>query len=238
MFLASFRHLIEIEALNHENQVNQETIQSEMKRISDLEQRRHKSLLSIEEKKILEKKLKVPEILQLIEDKQIRLGKLDHQLSLAVTQKEQFAFECQIQILKVEIETLENDYFEKLEESEHLLQEIRDLKSFFEGSEKTLIEIKNEVEKNTTNEKSIIQNRQMRIDSLLDQCHLSVKKIFQELKLTFKEKSPVSYLIDKKCSACHVQLDSITKNSLEEGRSIECCPTCSRLLIPETAKIY
>ncbi len=238
MFLESFRHLIEIEALNRDNQVNQQNILSEKKRISDLVERRSKALLSIEEEKLREKNLKVPEILHQIEDKQLRLSKLEGQLSLSVTQKEQLAFENQISVLKNEITVLEENYFEKLDESEHILEAIREWKKFHQGSEKTLIEIKNEVDQAVLEEESIIHNRQIRIDSLLDACHVSVKKLYLELENKFKPKSPVSYLIDKKCSGCHMQLDSQMRSALDEGRSVEFCPTCSRLLIPETAKNY
>jgi predicted nucleic acid-binding Zn-ribbon protein len=62
--------------------------------------------------------------------------------------------------------------------------------------------------------------------------------MYREVELKFKNKSPVSFLIDKKCSECHMLADSMLKTSLEEGRSLEFCPSCGRMLIPETAKIY
>lgn len=238
MFLESFRHLIEIEALKRDNQVNQQRIDSENKRISDIEERRKKSLYSIEELKIEEKNLKVSETLNQIEDKQLRLAKLEGQLALAATQKEQSAFENQISILKNEIAELENLYFEKLDKSEKHLFEIDSLQTFYQGSESTLQDIKHEVASQVSKEELIIQNRQVRIDALLDMCHLSVKNLYLELQPKFHPKSPVSYLLDKKCSGCHMQLDSQMRSSLEEGRSLELCPTCSRLIIPETAKIY
>ncbi|NOT78990.1 MAG: hypothetical protein HOP07_08295 [Bacteriovoracaceae bacterium] len=238
MFLESFRHLIEIEALKRDNQVNQQRINSENKRISDIEERRKKSLASIEELKIEEKNLKVTETLNQIEDKQIRLTKLEGQLALSATQKEQNAFENQISILKDEIKDLENHYFEKLDQSERHLLEIDSLQTFYQGSDSTLKDIKAEVAALVSKEELIIQNRQVRIDALLDMCQISVKKLYLELQPKFYPKSPISYLLDKKCSGCHMLLDSQMRSSLEEGRSLELCPTCSRLIIPETAKIY
>lgn len=238
MFLESFRHLIEIEALKRDNQVNQQRISSENRRISDIEERRKKALDSIEELKIEEKNLKVSETLNQIEDKQIRLAKLEGQLALSATQKEQSAFENQISILKNDITELENLYFEKLDQSERHLIEIDSLQIFYQGSGPTLKDIKVEVATLVSKEELIIQNRQVRIDALLDICQISVKKLYLELQPKFHPKSPISYLIDKKCSGCHMQLDSQMRSSLEEGRSLELCPTCSRLIIPETAKIY
>jgi predicted CXXCH cytochrome family protein len=62
--------------------------------------------------------------------------------------------------------------------------------------------------------------------------------MYLQTEIRFKNKSPVSFLINKKCSECHMQADSMLKSALEEGRSLEFCPSCGRLLIPETAKIY
>jgi hypothetical protein len=93
MFLDSFRHLIEIEALKKENLTNFSRIASENKRISDLEERRKKTLVLNENLDLEEKSLKLTESQNQIEDLQLRFTKLNAQLSLAVTEKEQIAFE-------------------------------------------------------------------------------------------------------------------------------------------------
>jgi predicted nucleic acid-binding Zn-ribbon protein len=238
MFLESFRHLIEIEALKKENLQNSLQIASENKRISDLEERRKKTLLTNESLAQEEKALKLSESQNKIEDLQIRLKKLNSQLSLAVTEKEQVAFESQIKLVKDEVEKLEAVYFENLEASENLLNQIQENLEFMQGSLKTLADIKVEVQTSVAQEEVIIQNRTKRINSLLELCHPTFKSLYLDLDKKFRPKSiPVSFLIDKKCTACHVTVDSILKQSLEEGRSLETCPNCSRLLIPETARI-
>jgi predicted nucleic acid-binding Zn-ribbon protein len=238
MFLESFRHLIEIEALKKQNLHNSLQIASENKRISDLDERRKKTLLQNIDLAQEEKSLKLSESQNKIEDLQIRFKKLNTQLSMAVTEKEQIAFEAQIKIVKNEIEILESAYFEHLELSEKLLGQIKENLDFMQGSDKTLDEIKKEVHENVSKEELIIQNRNKRIDSLIDLCHPSFKSLYLDLDKKFRPKSlPVSFLIDKKCTACHVVVDSVLKQSLEEGRTLETCPNCSRLLIPETARI-
>jgi predicted nucleic acid-binding Zn-ribbon protein len=212
MFLPSFRHLIEIEAL--------------------------KTLSQIEQMKFDEKSLNLPSLLETLSVQETRLKKLNVQLSLAVTEKEQVAFENQIKLIKIEIEKSETEYFSNLETSESLLSEIEDKNTFLKGSLETLEEIRSDADQNISIEQKAIDNRDLRINSLMDLIHPSLKSIYLELQKSFKTKNAVSYLIDKKCSECHMQADSILKNSLEEGRSIEMCPSCGRLLIPETAKIY
>lgn len=238
MFLDSFRHLIEIEALKKENQQNSLRISSENKRISDLEERRKKTLVLNENLALEEKSLKLTESQNQIEDLQLRLSKLTSQLSLAVTEKEQIAFENQIKLVKAEVENLEMQYFEKLEKSEELLALIQENNEFMKGSINTLEEIKKEVKENIAKEEVIIENRKKRIDSLMDLCHPSLKSLYLDLEKRFAPKAAVSFLIDRKCTACHMQVDSVLAHSLDEGRSLETCPSCSRLLIPDTARIY
>ena len=238
MFLESFRHLIEIEALKRENQQNLERIASENKRISDLEERRNKTLHLNENLRTEEKNLKLKEAESQIEDWQARLTKLNSQLGMAVTEKEQIAFENQIAILKKDIDSHEVIYFEKLEQSEAIHIQIKDNEEFMKGSLLSLEEIKKEVALNVEKEKVIIENRNKRIVSLTDLCHPSLKSLYLEIEKKFSPKRPVSFLIDKKCTGCHMLMDSMLKSSLDEGRSIETCPHCGRLLIPETARVY
>lgn len=238
MFLESFRHLIEIEALKKENLQNSLRISSENKRISDLEERRKKTLVLNENLTLEEKNLKLTESQNKIEDLQVRFSKLTSQLSLAVTEKEQIAFENQIKLVKDEVEKLEMQYFENLEKSEELLALIQENNEFMKGSVNTLLEIKNEVKENIAKEEGIIENRKKRIDSLTDLCHPSLKTLYLDLEKRFAPKAAVSFLIDRKCTACHMQVDSVLAHSLDEGRSLETCPSCSRLLIPDTARIY
>jgi predicted nucleic acid-binding Zn-ribbon protein len=238
MFLPSFRHLIEIEALKKQNLQNLLQISSENKRISDLVERRSKTQSQIEQLQIDVKNLKLPETQQQIDVLQVRFTKLNSQLALAVTEKEQVAFEGQIKLVKAEIDSLEELYFNHLELSENIQIEIKNNNEFLVGSLDSLALIKSESEKNILVEQTAIDNRNLRITSLVDLLHPSLKDLYLVSEKKFAPKRPVSYLIDKKCSECHMMTDSILKNSLEEGRSIENCPSCGRLLIPETAKIY
>lgn len=239
MFLPSFRHLIEIEALKKQNHLNLLQISSENKRISDLVELRSKTAAQIDHLYLEDKNLKLFETQQQIEALQARLSKLNSQLSLAVTEKEQLAFENQILLAKNEIDLLENSYFSHLEKSETLMSEIENNKEFLKGSLTSLEIIQHEVNQNIEDEKKIIENRNHRISALLEMLQPSLKNLYLELDKKFSfPKRPVSFLLDKKCSECHMQVDSVLKNSLDEGRSLEICPSCDRLLIPETAKIY
>ncbi|MBC7540241.1 MAG: hypothetical protein H7281_15560 [Bacteriovorax sp.] len=224
--------------MKKQNQQNLVQISSENKRISDLEERRTKTRLQIDNLKLEEKNLKLTETQQQIDVSQARFKKLNSQLALAITEKEQIAFENQLKLVKNEMENLETLYFSNLEKSEAIQNEIENSNEFLVGSLASLEIIKTEAVINISTENKIIENRNLRVQSLTELLQPSLKSLYLETEKKFKPKRPVSYLIDKKCSECHMLADSMLKNSLEEGRSIEFCPSCSRLLIPETAKIY
>ena len=238
MFKDSFRHLIEIEALKKENQLNLSRITSENKRISDVEERRKKTFVKNENLVMQEKELKLTVSQSKIEDLQLRLSKLTSQLALSVTEKEQNAFENQIKLITEEIAILEIQYFEALEKSEEYLATIQENNEFMIGSLATLEDIKKEVLINIQKEEDFITNRNKRIQSLMEQCHPSLASLYLDLEKRLAPKSAVSFLVAKKCTACHMLVDAVLSQSLDEGRSIETCPSCSRLLIPDSSRLY
>lgn len=238
MFLESFRHIIEMEALKKQNQENLRKISSENKRISDLVERRKKSENSIDNLKKEEQELKLSSTQRVVEDLTIRQKKLQSQLSLAVTEKEQQAFEKQIELVTKEIETEEASYFEKLERSENITSEIEELKEFLQGSSETLQTISEEVKIEIEKEEKIIQGRLLRFNALKEQLHPTARSLYDQCEKQTKLIPPVSFMIDRKCSECHMMLDYTLKSTLENGTSVETCPHCGRFLVPDSAKIY
>lgn len=238
MFLPSFRHLIEIEALKVQNENDSQKIANENKRISDLlaqREKREKDLKFLDEEnrnlKLTEKQLEIESLEQ-------KINRMKSQMDLVTSEKEQHALESQLSLLQSEKNQKEEIYFNNLERQESIDEEKKEARQFLEGSLATLEEIKKDVEVEVKKYQDIVNGRLLRVQSLDELCDKSLLNFYLELEKKFKPKRPVAYLIDKKCSQCHMQVDSILKASLEEGRSFETCPTCGRLLIPETAKIY
>lgn len=239
MYLESYRHLIEIDALKRANESNLLNVHSEKKRISVLELKKLQFLEEIESIKIEISSLRLSELEREINDLQKSLSRQLDQLNLVTTQKEQITLEQQIAELKNKLNSQEETYFEKLELSESLEEKIKNHQTFLIGSVETIRDIQAEVDLTLAKEEKIILDRQGRINALFEQMDASLKSLYLEVEKRFlPPKKPVSYLLTKKCSECHMQVDTTLRASLEEGRSIELCPHCSRLLIPETAKIY
>lgn len=238
MFMESFRNLIEILALKKENLKNISAIASEDKRISDLEERREKIAAHNEDLKIEEKNLNLEFLQKKIEDLALKLNKLKTQMTMAQTLQEENAFKNQISSLENEIQKSEEIYFKNLERSDAIWELIKENDLFYSGSKRTLVEIKEEAILNKKKEHLILAQRNERINSLFSFCHPQLTNLYFQLEKNPSLKTPVSYLVDKRCSACFVTVDSILESSLNQGRSLETCPSCGRLLIPESAKIY
>ncbi len=238
MFLASFRHLIEIEALKTQNQNDEATISNENKRISDLGALREKKSQQI---KLLEEEnrnLHLSNKQLTIESLQQKCQKMKSQMDLVTSEKEQHALENQLKTVQAELDSLEEIYFTSLERTEAIEEEIKENKVFLEGSEKTLSEIEKDVSLEIKKIQLVIEGRNVRVHSLEEQLDIALRSFYYDLEKKFKPKRPVAYLIEKKCSFCHMMVDSQFKAAVEEGRAFETCPNCGRLLIPETAKIY
>lgn len=238
MYLESFRHLIEIDALKRANETNLLNIQSEKNRISALDSKRILFAQEIEASKAAITAIGLSALEREVEILQQSLSRQMEQLNLVTTQKEQSSLELQIAELKDKLQTHEESYFLKLSHSEELEEKIKNHENFLSGSLLTINEIQSEVDQHVAREEKIISDRQSRIEALYLQMHPSLKSLYLELEKNFKGKKPVGFLLQKKCSECHMQVDTLMRASLEEGKSIEFCPNCNRLLIPETAKIY
>ena len=233
MYLESYRHLIEIESLKTKIREYNASIASELKRITDLDTQRSRLQARIEELLKEEHELHLKNLELTISTEEQTLAHLTAQLDHVKNERELAATTHQIETVKKSLALNEEKYFTALEQTEKIHSEIQDAKAFIEGSTATREEIKKDVEaaKKEAEEKIFYLNA--RIASLLEQCHKSARDMYIS-----SEKSGVAFIMDRTCSKCHMQVSSILKSSVEEGRSLECCPSCGRFLIPETAKIY
>ena len=233
MYLDSFRHLIEIESLKTKIREYNASIASELKRIADLDAQRRRLQTQIDELSQEEHSLQIKNLELTISSEEQTLTHLTAQLDHVKNERELAATTHQIETVKLSLGTHEEKYFTSLERSEKIHTEIQDAKSFIQGSIATREEIQKDVEAATKESEEKIFYLNARITSLLEQCHKSARDLYLS-----SEKAGVAFIHERACSKCHMQVSSILKSTVEEGRALECCPSCGRFLIPETAKIY
>jgi predicted nucleic acid-binding Zn-ribbon protein len=206
---------------------------SEVKRITDLDTQQNKLQARIIELQNEEHALHIKNLELTISSEEQSLTHLTLQLDNVKNDKELTATNHQLQTVKASLALNEEKFFLALDRIDKIHEEIKDSKQFLQGSVTTREEISKDVELASADAKEKIFYLNARITSLLEQCNKSARDLYLS-----SEKTGVAFILEKTCSKCHMQVSSVLKSSIEEGRSLECCPSCGRFLIPETAKIY
>lgn len=238
MFINTFRNFIEIEGLKSRILKHIAIIAGENKRILDLTSKRSSIQAEIIEfeQNIHDAKLKELELE--IKSLETNLKKFQAQMDMVKNGKELDLLTSEIKHSQLALDSLEVQYFEKSDLIDSLKIKIQEHKQFLHGSNETLNDIQKEVNLEIiTNEKEI-SNYQLRIDSILELESPSNKNLYLDMSKKFKTTSPCSFIINKNCSVCRINVDSSTANSVESARSIEVCPNCGRILLPKDLNIY
>lgn len=238
MIIETFRNFIEIEGLNKKIAQHIAEIASQEKRIKDAEGKKLSAMMNIDQNNLRIKELKLKELELTVSGLEKKLAHYQEQMSLVKNQKELDSLTHEINSTKSQLTIEETDFFNKIDLVTTLENEILDLNNFVKGINESIDEIKKEVEIEISKNKKEIDNFQLRINSLLDQLNPSDKKMYQELAVKFKSTSPTAFIIGKNCSLCRINIDAQTINLVDHAKSLEICPNCNRLLLPNNLNLY
>ena len=238
MIIETFRNFIEIEGLNKKIAQHIAEIASQEKRLVDAESKRQSSLAQINQKNELIHSLKLKELELSVSALEKKLNHYQEQINLVKTQKELDSLTHEINLTKSQLSAAEGDFFSKIDQVALLEKEILDLKNFTSGIEVTILEIKMEVESEISKQQKEINNYQLRIDSLLDQLNPADKKLYLENAKKFKTSTPSAFINGKNCSVCRINIDAQTINMVDHAKSLELCPNCGRILLPNNLNLY
>lgn len=238
MIIETFRNFIEIESLNKKIAQHIAEIASQEKRLIDAEGKKESALLQINEKNELIHSLKLKEIELAVSTLEKKLGQYQEQMNLVKTQKELDSLTHEINSTKAKLTEAESDFFSKIDQASLLETSIKDLKNFCTGIDSSIAEIKNEVEQEIFHHQKEIKNYQNRVESLLDQQNPVDKKMYLELSKKFKSSTPTAFINGKNCSVCRINIDAQTINLVDHAKSLELCPNCGRILLPNNLNLY
>ena len=227
--------LIEIQSLLKHISVHKKNISEHQSRTESIKVQRQRN-----SDKLSELKPRLVEIDGTFNEEDLLLKKLtkelDHKLKqkdLVRTEKELTAIEHDITKLQNDISELEDNALNLLEEKEGLETEIQDLEEFLVGSEKTLQKIEEEASIDQKKEEAEIHHYQVRIDEILGHLPDNFKREFIPVFEQFKDKRPLAFLSKGMCRECRYIIPRAVEEALHRSFTIEYCPNCSRVLIPE-----
>lgn len=235
--LEPFFALKEIQSLDKMIQSHQKMITDQELRIAKLQ-----NLRSNKEKDLIDADIELDRLSKnyILEEKSNQLITRDltqaqTNIMAATNDHELKAANAQISTKKPLKEKSDQTLYELLTTIEEKEQEIKDLKSFMEGSLKTLSEITTEVQSLISQEKSEIENLETRINLLTNSLPEHFKTKFSSINKKYRFKSPITIVDNNHCKECYFIISRNQMASLDKANTIELCPQCERILLPSGA---
>jgi predicted nucleic acid-binding Zn-ribbon protein len=238
MMTDTYRNFIEIMSLKAKIYKLLGNVQSQTKRILDTENKKTSSIAKKEALSLELLELGVSKNELLIKDLDLKLSKLNSDINKVNSEKELNSINSEISFLKEKLQALEDETFLKIDIADNLQAEITTLSGFITGIDQTITEIKNEAEAEIQKDQKEISNLNLRILSLVDSLPTSVQKTYHLVDKKFKTSPPFSFINQKNCSTCKINIDQMTVSNVLSHRSVEICPSCDRILLPNDLNIY
>lgn len=132
----------------------------------------------------------------------------------------------------LKIQELESLYFEKLSLQEQIDQERSDLKLFLSGLDKTILEIRLEVDEEILKEKNNVVQLDLRLQLLLEELPSDFKNILEK---TMTRKLAIGNFsrVDKAaCYFCKSQLSKMEESEIDMQHLLKTCKMCHRIFLP------
>jgi predicted nucleic acid-binding Zn-ribbon protein len=167
---------------------------------------------------------------------QHELFEIDKKMAESETQKKRIidsgGSADEIATYESKIQELESLYFEKLSNQEQFDQEKADLKQFLTGLDKTISEIKLEVDEEILKEQKQVEQCDLRIKLLLEELPADYKNILEK---TMARKLAVGNFtrVDKAtCYFCKSNLSKMEESEIDLQHLLKTCKMCHRIFLP------
>lgn len=232
-----FQNLVECSSLDMKIKMHLDKIYDEEKRITFITSQKQKKL---EEFDLVNNELNSLSLQNnQIEKELYKLYKntersTEH-LAMAQNQKQADSTQHELELLRNKIDTLESEALEILEKIETVEIKKNELHNFLENIDQTIKEVTHEVSTLKNKESSSIEQYESRIKKLLDEIDPSFKEAYQISLKQFRFKTPLTFIMGKKCRECHFEVDEYTRDSVDRNFQIEHCSGCNRLIVPISA---
>lgn len=132
-------------------------------------------------------------------------------------------------------ESSDQKLYELLSNIDETEQTIKNLKTFLEGSTKTLLEIEAEVSSIKTKEQAQIADLEFRINLLSNSLPDNFRTKFASINKKLRFKSPVTFIKNDHCADCFMIISRMQISQVDRGATLETCPQCERILLPSAA---
>lgn len=224
MSIEHFTKLKEIDSLTKFKNTQLRNKQEEEKRLSKLLERK------------LESENQIASLKQEIISKNLEMADLEKKLKNASEQKQRLidigGDEKKIQDFTRQIADLEEKGFLYLEEQEKIEQDLTDAKTFLSGLEKTINEIKQEIEEATSGITTEVENAELRIKLLMDELPSDFKTLLLKVSAKNLAHGPFTRIEQGSCYFCRFKISRIEESEIDMQKGLKTCPQCGRIFLP------
>lgn len=130
------------------------------------------------------------------------------------------------------IEKAEEEGLSLLEQMEHNQQELKETHTFLEGLEKTLLEIKTEVEEEQAKSQAEIKQLETRIELLKNELPHDFKSLLERVSSKNLAMGPFTRIEASSCYFCRYKISRIDESEIDMQKSLKTCPQCGRIFLP------
>lgn len=131
-----------------------------------------------------------------------------------------------------EINTLEEKGFELISNIETIENELKEIKTFEQGLEKTIHEIQSEVTGEVEKINNELVNINTRIDLLMDELPMDFKNMLVKIIAKNLAHGPFTRVDQGSCYFCRFKISRIDESEIDMQRNLKTCPQCSRIFLP------
>jgi predicted nucleic acid-binding Zn-ribbon protein len=235
-----YKQLVEIQGLYNNIGKHEENISQQNNRISFVSDQRAKRKNELNELKESNTEIlkAITELEKDLFQKEKELEKANGHILQVSSESQQQAIQKEIDYLSPLVDSLQESILEEMDKSSELDEKISQAKQFLEGSAESLADLQEEVSFEIKKEEKEIENYQERIQLLLEALELNIRNTFSATLKSSKNNVAISFLRGRECSICRTEAPSTQVSDIENGRSIEICSGCSRILIPATINAF
>lgn len=190
--------------------------------------------------KLLERKTQTESAItaqkQLIISKNTEMAELEKRLKNAAEQKQRLmdigGDEKKIQDFTNQISELEEKGFLLLDEQEKIESELGDLKTFLGGLEKTIFEIKAEIDEASLKLNQEIANSELRIELLMNELPADFKSLLIKVSSKNLAHGPFTRIEQGSCYFCRYKISRLDESEIDMLKGLKTCPQCGRIFLP------
>jgi predicted nucleic acid-binding Zn-ribbon protein len=140
--------------------------------------------------------------------------------------------DAKIQAFTQEAAQIEDKLFAMLDEQERIQQQLEETKTFLHGLEKTITEIKSEVELEVADQKQNLSQAEMRIKLIEEELPSDFKSLLERTLKKNLAHGPFTRNENGSCFFCRFKISKLDESEIDMQKQLKTCPQCSRIFLP------